>query len=283
MKITFIGLGIMGSQMALNLLQGDHKITVYNRSPKPMKALEKEGAMVPSSVDDAVADADLVISMLANPEAVTQVFFGKNGVLSKMKKNAIWLDSSTVNPSFSLKAGEEAESWEIQFIDAPVAGSKNQARDKELVFFTGGDKTLIDELEPVLLTMGKKVVYLGATGMGSSFKMLVNKMLAESMIIYSEAVHLGQKMGIEDHFLFDVLPTLPVIAPFVGFKTAGMKTGNYETQFPLELMYKDLQLAAQTAYEHQQSLFMANLAKERYAQAIGKGEGRNDFSAIHKL
>ena len=130
--------------------------------------------------------------------------------------------------------------------------------------------------------MGKKSLYLGAIGMGSNFKMLVNKMLAASMIIYSEAVHLGQKMGIEDHFLFDVLPTLPVIAPFVGFKTQGMKTGNYETQFPLELMYKDLQLAAQTAYEYQQPLFMANLAKERYAQAVQKGEGRSDFSAIHK-
>lgn len=283
MKLTFIGLGIMGSQMAKNLLESEHEVTVYNRSAKAMEPLKKQDAQTANTLEEAVKSADVVFSMLANPEAVSEVFFSENGALANMKPDAIWVDCSTVNPSFSREAGKKAHDANVQFIDAPVAGSKAQAAAKQLVFFTGGNKELIETIEPVLLFMGKKVLHLGETGMGSSFKMLVNKMLAESMLIYSEAVHLGQKMGIDDTFLYEVLPTLPVCAPFVNLKTAGMKTGTYETQFPLELMQKDLHLASVTAYEHQQPLFMANLAKELFAEAVRQGQGRSDFSAVHEL
>jgi 3-hydroxyisobutyrate dehydrogenase-like beta-hydroxyacid dehydrogenase len=281
MKITFIGLGIMGSRMAAHLLETAHEVTVYNRSPEAMKPLEAKGAHAAANLAEAVKDAEIVFSMLADPEAVRAVFF--EGALHQMKKGSVWIDCSTVNPSFSREAGEKASQAGIKFIDAPVAGSKAQAEAKQLVFFTGGDRTLIEGFEPLFLAMGKKMSRLGGTGMGSSYKMLVNKLLAGSMLLFSEAVHLGKKMGIEDHFLYEVLPTLPVCAPFVQLKTEGMKTGNYETQFPLELMYKDLHLASLSAYEHQQPLFLANLVKEIFAEAVRQGQGRSDFSAIHEF
>lgn len=131
--------------------------------------------------------------------------------------------------------------------------------------------------------MGKKTMHVGAVGKGASFKMLVNILLAQSMAIFSEAILLGEKMGLDKQFLLDAIPNLVVSAPFTKFKAAMIKSDNYDVQFPLEWMHKDLQLASLTAYEHKQPLFLANLTKELYAKAIRKGYSRLDFAAIHKL
>ena len=131
--------------------------------------------------------------------------------------------------------------------------------------------------------MGKKIINIGQAGQGASFKMLVNIMLAQSMVIFSESVLLGEKMGIDREFLLNVIPNLVVSAPFTKFKADMIRSGDYEVQFPLEWMYKDLHLAAQTAYELQQPLYLANLTKEIFAEAGHKGMGRLDFAAIHKF
>ena len=282
MKITFIGLGIMGSRMALNLARNNTKLTVYNRTEKDHNLLKQEGVIIERSLAKAVENADIVFSMLSTPEAVEEVFFGNDKVLNRMKANAIWVDCTTVNPSFSIKAFQEATSHNIRFLDAPVAGSKPQAENAELVFFVGGKKETLSEVEQYLNYMGKKVLRIGKIGKGASFKMLVNIMLAESMLIFSEAVLLGKRLGLEKDFLLDLLPNLVVSAPFTKIKAETIKDDNYEVQFPLEWMHKDLHLATLTAYEENQPLYLANLTKEIYADANKLGLGRLDFSAIFK-
>ena len=282
MKITFIGLGIMGSRMAVNLGENNIDLTVFNRTVGNTQHYKDKGIHVANTLQGAVKDADIVFSMLSTPEAVKDVFFAENGALASMKKNALWVDCSTVNPSFSKEAHSEAKAQYIQFLDAPVAGSKPQAENAELVFFVGGENDTISIVTPYLEMMGKKVVHIGETGLGASFKMLVNIMLAQSMLIFSEAVLLGEKMNIPTNFLLDVLPNLVVSAPFTKFKAVAIKNNTYDVQFPLEWMHKDLHLATLTAYEQQQPLFLANLTKELFAQANKSGMGRLDFSAIHK-
>ncbi len=283
MKVTFIGLGIMGSRMAANLLKNGVDVTVWNRSKASVKALEAQGAKSVSTANEAVKDADIVFSMLSNPEVVEQIFLIENGVLSAMKKGAIWVDCSTVNPSFSLKSNEVAKANDIIFIDAPVAGTLPQAQNADLVFFVGAEKNVLEKIETYLNFMGKKVINIGEIGKGASFKMLVNIMLAQSMVIFSEAVLLGEKMGISQDFLLNVIPNLAVTAPFTQFKTDMIKSDNYPVNFPLELMQKDLHLAAITAYELQQPLHLANITKELFAAANQKGMGRLDFAAIHQF
>ena len=281
MKVTFIGLGIMGSRMAVNLLKNNVDLTVYNRSKTPVNGLLEKGAKTSNTAIAAVKDADIVFSMLSNPEAVESVFFN-DGVLSAMKKDTIWIDCSTVNPSFSQRANQKAVEARVQFIDAPVAGTLPHAEKAELVFFVGAEKALLEKIEPLLNHMGKKVLHIGETGKGASFKMVVNIMLAQSMIVFSEAVLLGEKMGIDKEFLLQVVPNLVVSAPFTKFKSDMIKAGNYDVQFPLELMHKDLHLAAVTAYELNQPLYLANIAKELFAEANKSGFGRKDFAAIHQ-
>lgn len=283
MNVTFIGLGIMGQRMAQNLLKGDVSLTVYNRSPEPAQALQEQGARMATSAAEAVREADVVFTMLASPEVVEKVALGAEGFLSAMRKNALWVDCSTVNPSFSIAASQAAAEHQVRFLDAPVAGTKPQAEQAELVFFVGGEQERLTEIEPLLDLMGKKVIHLRETGKGASFKMLVNALLAQSMILFSETVLLGEKMGLSRDFLLDTLPSLAVSAPFTKAKAEMIRNNDYEVQFPLELMYKDLHLAALTAYEHHQPLYLANLAKEFYAGATQNGLGREDFAAVHQF
>ncbi|MEM6395469.1 MAG: NAD(P)-dependent oxidoreductase [Bacteroidota bacterium] len=283
MKISFVGLGIMGSRMATNLLNSGADLIVYNRSEAPRKKLEELGAQSTDDLHQAVANADLVISMLSRPEVVEELFFGQNGALSAMKSSSTWADCSTNNPSFSRRAAEESKIYNIRFADAPVAGSAPQAETSQLAFFVGANQKLFAELEPVLKPMGTKVMHLGDVGQGSAFKMLVNAMLAQSMILFSESLLLGEKLGIDKEFLLKAMPGLPVVAPFTQFKVNMIRNGEYPVQFPLELMLKDLHLAALTAYEVGQPLYLANVAKELYASANQEGLGRRDFAAIHQF
>ena len=282
MKIAFIGLGIMGREMALHLVKHDVNLTVYNRTPKDFSELKKAGAILAKSVQEAVQDADAVFSMLSTPEAVSEVFMKEDGALTFMKNNAIWADCSTVNPSFSKEAFKKAKAHGIRFLDTPVSGSKPQARNAELIFFVGGDKSALDEVEPYIDMMSKKMIHVGDTGKGTSLKMLVNVMLAQSMLIFSEAVLFGEKMGIDKDFLLDLLPGLVVSAPFTKFKAEGIKKDQYDVQFPLEWMHKDLHLAALTAYEINQPMYIANVAKEIYSSAKQQDMSRLDFSAIYR-
>lgn len=282
MKVTFIGLGIMGSRMAANLLKNGVDLLVYNRSKAPVEALVAQGAKTADSLNEAVADADIVFSMLSTPQVVEKLFLETETALSAMKAGAIWVDCSTVNPSFSAKAQVEATKHNIEFVDAPVAGTLPHAANAELVFFVGAEAALLEKINPLLELMGKKVLHIGATTKGASFKMLVNNMLAQSMLMFSETILLGEKMGIDKDFLLNVIPGLVVSAPFTKFKAEMIRKQSYDVQFPLEWMHKDLHLAAVTAYELNQPLYLANLAKEVYAQAKQEGLGRLDFAAIHK-
>lgn len=281
MQVSFIGLGIMGSRMAANLIKNGVEVLVANRSQTAITNLVNIGAKAATSYTEAVTTADIVFTMLSTPEAVKMVML-EEGVAA-MKKGAIWVDCSTVNPSFSLAAATVAEQHEINFVDAPVAGTLPHAEHAELTFFVGGEMAIVNQIKPLLSYMGAKTLHLGEIGKGASFKMLVNMMLAQSMLIFSETVLLGEKMGLDREFLLDNLPNLPVAAPFTKAKSAMIKAKDYEVMFPLEWMHKDLHLASLTAYEVGQPLYLANLAKEVFAAAKAAGLGRLDFAAIHQF
>ena len=283
MQITFIGLGIMGSRMVRNLLKTPHPITIFNRSAHKAGPLVEAGATAAPSLEAAVKNADVVITMLSTPEVVEDMAFGRDGFVQHIRLNALWVDCTTVNPSFSRSMGLRAQAAGIRFIDAPVAGSKAPAENAQLTFLAGGDATNLEQIQPLLDAMGQKTVHAGKIGQGSALKMLVNAMLGQSMAIFAETVHLGQALGFDRDFLLEALPGFPVIAPFTKVKAAKIKKGDYEEEFPLEWMHKDLHLAALSAYEQNIALFMVNQAKEIYARAREAGLGREDMAAIMKV
>lgn len=273
----------MGSRMAANLLKNGMDITVYNRSKQPVDELGSAGAKAGETPQATVADADYVFTMLASPEAVQEIALGNDGFLPAMKAGALWVDCTTVDPAFSLACNEAANAKGVRFMDVPLTGTKPQAARAELVFFAGGSNEDLAEVEPLLMYMGQRILHIGETGKGSSFKILSNTMLAQAMIAFSETLLLGEKMGLSRDFLLEALPNLPVAAPFLKNKIEMIRSEQYDTQFPLELMQKDLHLFTLTAYHHNHPAFMANLAKEIFADAKKRGFGREDFSAIYSF
>ena len=280
MRIGFIGLGIMGSRMAANLQKARHDLMIYNRTKEKAAALTKEGAKWCNTPAQLGKEVDILFTMLANPEAVSQVALGRDGYLENMKPNAIWADCSTVNPSFSKAMAAEAQKRQIRHVDAPVLGTKKPAREGQLVFYAGGEKEDVETLKPYFEIMGKAVKHIGEHGMGASFKMVVNLLIAQNIVIFSEAVALGRALGFSRKMLFDSLLDSPMAAPYLSLKRSKIEEGKYEADFPLKWMYKDLHLVALSAYEKGVALPATNAAKEIFSQANQAGLGEKDFAAI---
>jgi 3-hydroxyisobutyrate dehydrogenase-like beta-hydroxyacid dehydrogenase len=284
MKIGFIGLGIMGSRMAANLLKKGHDLVIYNRTKLKADSLIASGAVWASTPAEVAKKVRIIFTMLSKPDAVAETaLLGKESFLNHLVDNPLWIDCSTVNPSFSRLMAEEAKQRDVRFIDAPVAGSKGPAEQGQLLFFVGGAKADVDEARPLLEAMGKAVYHVGGQGMGSAMKMVNNLVLAQAMVAFSEAVVLGETIGISRDMLFNTLLGSPVVAPFLTFKRSKIEGGKFEAEFPLQWMHKDMELASETAYELGVAMPVANVTKELYALALRNGLGGQDFSAVYKL
>jgi 3-hydroxyisobutyrate dehydrogenase-like beta-hydroxyacid dehydrogenase len=282
MKIGFIGLGIMGSRMAANLRKHDYSLVVFNRTPGKAEPLLKRGATLADSPPKLADQVDVLFTMLAHPDAVEQAALGANGFLSHLKSNTIWIDCSSVNPSFSKKMAAAAAAGQIRFIDAPVTGSAPVATDGKLIFWVGGNAVDVEAIRPLLLCMGNKIVHVGGPGMGTSMKMVINLLLGTGMAAFAEAMELGQGLGLSQQMLFDSLLSTPTVAPFLASKRVKIENGNYEAEFPLRWMQKDMQLASDSAYETGVALPITNVAKEIYRLAMRDGHDTQDFSAIYE-
>lgn len=280
MKIGFIGLGIMGSRMAANLLGAGHQLSVWNRSVAKAQGLVLKGARLAATPAEAAGGSEVVFTMLANPDAVTATALGPHGFLPAMAAGALWVDCSTVTPASSRRMAAEAASRGVSFLDAPVAGSLPVAEKGELTFLVGGEEKDLERCRPLLSAMGKTIRHVGATGMGSSLKLVNNMLLGNAMAAFSEALAFGEALGFSRGALLDSLLGTAVVAPFLAGKKEKLATGRYDVEFPLRLMHKDLQLVSSTAYELGVPLPATHATKELFGQAAANGLADVDFSGI---
>ncbi|MCF8368863.1 MAG: NAD(P)-dependent oxidoreductase [Bacteroidales bacterium] len=281
MKIGFIGLGIMGSRMAMNIDKAGYPLFIFNRTASRMDAFESTSIRKCSSAAEIANSCDIVITMLSTPEAVQEVAMGENGFLGEMSAGKVWIDCSTVNPSFSKQMAEISEGLGFNFLDAPVAGSLKPAENAELVFLVGGKKSIVKYCTPLLKTMGKKVIHGGDSGQGSALKLVNNLVMGISMYAVTEGLLLGESLGIDKKEILNLLDGSPIAAPMISLKKEKILANNLEAEFPLQWLRKDLQLAAQTAYEQGISLPATNSIKEIFGFAEQAGFGEKDFTAIY--
>jgi 3-hydroxyisobutyrate dehydrogenase-like beta-hydroxyacid dehydrogenase len=283
MTTGFIGLGIMGSRMAANLQEHGFDLVVHNRTRSKAEALLAAGAAWAASPAEAGRPADVLFTMLADPEAVRAATLGDDGFLDAMRPGTCWIDCSTVNPTFSREMAREAAAREVGFLDAPVGGTKGPAEAGTLMFLVGGDADAVAPWQAHFDAMGSRTIPLGGPGMGTSMKMVVNLLLGAEMAVFAEAMALGQGLGIPRAGLLDALVGSPVVAPFLQGKKDLITHDAFEPEFPLALMHKDLHLAALTAYEANVAMPVENAAKEAFALAARSGLGDLDFSAIYRF
>jgi 3-hydroxyisobutyrate dehydrogenase-like beta-hydroxyacid dehydrogenase len=283
MKIGFIGLGIMGSRMAANLQKHDYPLVVFNRTRARAEPLLGPCGTFSDSPAKLAEQVDVLFTMLAHPDAVEEAALGANGFLNHLRSNALWVDCSSVNPSFSKKMAAAAATRQTHFIDAPVTGSALPAAEAKLIFWVGADTADLERIRPLLLCMGNKIVHAGGHGMGTSMKTVVNLLLGTGMAAFAEAMALGEGLGISRKMLFDSLLGTPAVAPFLASKREKIETGNYAAEFPLRWMQKDMHLAAVSAYETGVAMPLTNITKEIYRLAMRGGHDAEDFSAIYEF
>ncbi len=283
MKIGFIGLGLMGSRMALNLAANGFTLNVYNRTKSKAEPILSKKINWQASPAAVSVHSDIIITMLSTPEAVQEVALGENGLLSGMKQGNVWIDCSTVNPSFSKQMAEITESLGFNFLDSPVAGSLIPAEKGDLLLLVGGKKSIVKYCDPVLKAMGRKYIHVGESGKGAAMKLVNNLVMALSIYAFAEGMHLAESSGITKEAVFNLMEGSPIVSPMISSKKNKFLTGDYSTEFPLRWLQKDLHLAAITAYEQGVALPGANAIKEIFAQAKQAGLGDKDFTAIYSF
>src|SRR5437868_8760210 len=249
MKIGFIGLGIMGSRMAANLQKHGYSLIVFNRTRAKAEPLLGPCGTFSDSPAKLAEEVEVLFTMLAHPNAVEQAALGKDGFLIHLKPNALWIDCSSVNPSFSKKMAAEAAQRGVHFVDAPVTGSAPAAAEAKLIFWVGADPADLERIRSLLLCMGNKIVHTGGQGMGTSMKMVVNLLLGTGMAAFAEAMALGEGLGISRKMLFDSLLGTPPLAPYLASQRAKIDSGRYETEFRVRWMPEELHLGSVHAYE----------------------------------
>jgi 3-hydroxyisobutyrate dehydrogenase-like beta-hydroxyacid dehydrogenase len=284
MKVGFIGLGTMGSRMAAHLLEHKHSLVVYNRTREKAGDLLAKGAIWADSPAALAPQVEVIFTMLADPAAVEDAALGRNGLLTRPVAGQLWVDSSTVDPSFSKAMAARAQAQGVHFLGAPVTGSKGPAAAGKLIFWVGGDAADLEKARPLLECMGNKIVHCGGQGAGASLKMVVNLLLGIGMATFAEGLVLGQSLGLSRDVLFDAILGSPAAAPFLAGKRERIEKNEYsDPDFALRWLQKDLHLAAVSAFESGAASPMTSAAKELYRLAMRHGSADLDFSAIYQF
>jgi 3-hydroxyisobutyrate dehydrogenase len=281
--LGFLGLGIMGKPMALNLLKSGFDLVVWNRDGEKCRPLLDAGARSGGSPAEVVAAADTTFAMLADPVAAEAVCFGPEGVLEGMSAGNSYVDFSTVNDATSRKIDEAVQKAGGRFLEAPVSGSKQPAINGELVILAAGDESLYEELEPAFRSLSKKAVFLGPVGQGARMKLVVNMVMGGVMAAFCEGLALGEKSGLDTVRLLEILDAGAMSNPMFKGKGPQILAKEFAPAFPLKHMHKDLRLAVELGAETGQGLDVCSSAFESFSKAMDSGLGDDDFSAVSRI
>lgn len=284
-RIAFLGLGNMGEPMANVLLKAGYSVTIMpHRRMEPAQRLKAVGATIASSKEELVQNADMMISMLPNLPEIREMLLGEDGITSILMQPTILLNMSTVSHSGIRTLADELRAYDIRVLDAPVSGGPARATDGTLTIMAGGEMDLFSECEDVLHTLGKFVYYTGALGTGQVAKLCNNMMFAAITAITSEALTVGVKAGVDAETLRSIiLQSTGGNYALENWLPKTVMQNQYDPQFALKLMFKDLGLARDLGKEEGVPLFMGNLAHELYSLFNNEEFREKDLSIISTL
>jgi 3-hydroxyisobutyrate dehydrogenase len=290
MKIGFIGLGNMGGPMAANLLKAGHGVAGFDLAAPLREALAQAGGSVAASAAAAVAEAEIVVTMLPAGPQVRQVYAGEGGVLAAARKGALLIDSSTIDVESARFVSKAAAERGFDMLDAPVSGGVGGAAAGTLTFMVGGSEAGFARALPVLQAMGKTIVHAGPAGNGQAAKICNNMILGINMIAVSEGFALAEKLGLDWQKLFDISAkssgqcwAMTNYCPAPGPVPAAPSNRGYTAGFTAANMLKDLRLSQQAAGTAAAATPLGAAAANLYQLFVDGGKGGLDFSAIMQL
>ncbi len=286
-NIGFIGLGNMGHPMASNLVKADYNVKVFDLNETAVKQMVSEGATAAQSIKDLCEYADVVFTMLQTGDQVGSCCVGERGIFSHIKKDTLFIDCSSIDVEASKALHKEAQKHNITMLDAPVSGGVGAATIGTLTFMVGGEQAAFKRAEPVLSSMGKKIIFAGQAGSGAAAKICNNMILAISMIGVSEAFVLAEKLGLSAQKLFEICSSasgqcwsLTSYCPWPGVMPNVPSSNEYKAGFTAKMMLKDLNLSQAAAQFGNTTTPLGKHATEMYQAFVDDGNAEMDFSGI---
>ncbi|QJU58548.1 NAD(P)-dependent oxidoreductase [Sphingomonas sp. AP4-R1] len=281
LKVAVLGLGIMGGGMARSLLAAGFETAVWNRSPEKADALAAIGARKAETPADAARGADIVIAMLADDDASRRAWLAEaDGALAAMQDGAIAIEASTLTTGWVHALKERMDAREMDFLDAPVTGSRQQSAEGKLRFLVGGDPAALERAAPAFAAMGSEAVHLGPTGSGATLKLVNNFLCGVQVASLAEAIAMIERSGLDVRRSVEILAGGAAGSPLVGALSARMLDRSYEPHFLVPLMAKDLAYAHATFAEAGIDLPSAVAARARFDTAADAGHHDSDIAAI---
>jgi 3-hydroxyisobutyrate dehydrogenase len=287
-RIAFIGLGHMGGGMAPSLAKAGHQVHAFDLSEEALAHAVEGGCVRAGSTDEAVTDAQAVITMLPAGEHVAEVY--RNHVFGKASTSAILIDCSTIDVATARSVEEDASAQGYTMVDAPVSGGIAAAAGGTLTFMVGGSEDAFARAQPILDPMAKAVIHAGGPGAGQAAKICNNMILGATMVATCEAFALAQKLGLDLQTFFDISSkasgqswSMTSYCPVPGVGPDTPADHDYEGGFAAALMLKDLRLAAEAAQSVGAYTPMGAEAEELYQRFVDRGGGNKDFSGIIKM
>jgi 3-hydroxyisobutyrate dehydrogenase-like beta-hydroxyacid dehydrogenase len=282
-NLGFVGLGVMGSEMVVRLLDKGHTVTGYNRTRSKAERLVKKGMKWADSPRAVCAAADVTFSMVTNEKALGAVMDGADGILSALTSGKFLIDMSTVSPGYSRALVAKVRDKGADLIDAPVSGSVITLQEGKLSVMVGGRKETFDRLKPILDDLGPKVTYVGDSGLALSMKIATNLSLAVQMMAFCEGVLLAEKSGIEREVAVDVLVNSAIASPMVKYRGPFVLKLPDEAWFDCNMMQKDMLLALDMGRALDVPLPTTAISNEFLTAARGMGLAKEDFAVVFQV
>ena len=276
--VALLGAGTMGSGMALRMLDQGLPVTVWNRTPAPVSALTEHGATARATPTEAVAAAEIVVTMLPNADAVADVML-RGGTLDALRANATWAQMGTIGFEATERIAAEVARRrpDVIFVDAPVSGSREPARNGRLLVLASGPERSRDSVDVVFAALGQRTLWLGPAGTASRLKLVLNAWLAFEIEAAAEASALAERLGVRYAVLADAVVGGPLASATALAKLAKMERGDYSAEFSLEWALKDLDLALAASGAETTPVVVA--IAERWRRLVAEGQGHFDISA----
>ena len=287
-KIAFIGLGHMGGGMAPNLVKAGHEVRAFDLSEEALARAVEQGCARAGSTEEAVKDADVVVTMLPAAKHVLEVY--RSQVLGKAPASALLIDCSTIDVASARSIEEEAAAQGYTMVDAPVSGGIAAAAAGNLAFMVGGSDEAFERAQPALEPMAKAVIHAGGPGAGQAAKICNNMILGATMIVTCEAFVMAQKLGLDPKVFHAIASnasgqswSMTAYTPVPGVGPETPADHDYEGGFAAALMLKDLKLAMDAAEHAGAYTPMGAEAQELFQRFVNLGGGSKDFSGIIKM
>jgi len=282
-RIAFIGLGIMGAPMAANLVRAGHTVRGYNRGAGPRERLAAAGGVAASSVPDAVADAEVIITMLPDGPDVAAVCLGEGGAYAAARPGALHLDMSTIAPDVAVELAAEAGRRGLRALDAPVSGGQAGAIEGQLSIMVGGEASDFDAALPVLEALGSTIVHVGPSGSGQTVKAANQLVVAGTIELVAEAIVFLEAHGVDTSSAIRVLAGGLAGSRIIDRKSAAMLRRDFTPGFRVDLHHKDLGIITAAARRTGVAIPLGALTAQLMGALRAQGDGDLDHSALLKL